>query len=238
MDTNWTEILDQYIHKIVSPDGRQTYESKEKLIDTILTLAQLKDTDKVIDIGCGWGNFTKICGELADNVIGIEPNLDNLKEAKKCTYSGNVEYIQGSFEKLNYNQKANKIVSMLAFHQVPWKDKEKALKNIYDILEKDGQFFLCDTMIMFNPKKNPKLFDKVYRYLLKETTPNEIYIQYIEPYLQDDVIYSIEDMKENTPEETMFYLLEELDIWAKKANLKLIKTIEICPFFGVVVFQK
>ena len=45
-------------------------------------------------------------------------------------------------------------------------------------------------------------------------------------------------MKENTPEETMFYLLEELDFWAKKANLKLIKTIEICPFFGVVVFQK
>jgi len=93
-------------------------------------------------------------------------------------------------------------------------------------------------MIMFNPKKNQKLFDKVYRYLLKETTPNEIYIQYIEPYLHDNVIYSIEDMKENTPEDTMFYLLDELDSWAKKANLKLIKTIEICPFFGVVVFQK
>lgn len=238
MDKNWMKILNRYVNKIVSPDGRQTYESKEKLVDTLLELAELKDTDKVIDIGCGWGNFTKICGELASKVIGIEPNLDNLNEAKKCTDLVNVEYVQGSFEQLNYNQKVNKVVSMLAFHQVPWKDKEGALKNVSDVLEKDGQFFLCDTIIMFNPEEKTELFDKVYRYILKETTPDEIYTQYIEPYLNDDVIYSVNDMKENTPEDNRFYFLDELNAWAKNADLKLIKTIEILPFFGIVVLQK
>jgi ubiquinone/menaquinone biosynthesis C-methylase UbiE len=237
MDTNWTSVLDNYVNKVVSPDGRQTYESKERLVDTLLELAELKDTDKVIDIGCGWGNFTKICGEFVSNVIGIEPNLENLNEAKKRTDSVNVQYVQGSFEQLNCNQKANKIVSMLAFHQVPWKDKERALKNISDVLEKDGYFLLCDTMIMFNPEEEPELFDKVYRYLLKETTPEEIYTQYIEPYLDKDAIYSVNDMKENTPEDNRFYFLEELESWAKKSGLKLIKTVEICPFFGVVVLQ-
>ncbi|HHU02726.1 MAG TPA: class I SAM-dependent methyltransferase [Christensenellaceae bacterium] len=238
MKTNWSKLLDKYVNKIVSPDGRQTYESKEELVNTILELAELKDTDKVIDIGCGWGNFIETCSRLVNSVIGIEPNLDNLNEAKKRNNSANVEYIQGSFEKLHFNQTADKVVSMLAFHQVPWKEKEKALKNVYDILEKDGYFFLCDTMIMFNPERNPELFDRVYRYILKETTPNEIYTQYIEPYLNDDVIYSVDDMKENTPENNRFYSIEELDSWAEKANLKLINTIEICPFFGVVIFQK
>ncbi|NLL62582.1 MAG: methyltransferase domain-containing protein [Candidatus Atribacteria bacterium] len=238
MDTNWTRVLSGYVNKIVSPDGRQTYESKKKLVDTLLELAELKDTDTVIDIGCGWGNFTKICSELVNSVIGIEPNLENLNKAKEHTDSVNVQYVQGSFEQLNCNQKTNKIVSMLTFHQVPWKDKEKSLKNVSDILEKDGHFFLCDTMIMFNPEEEPELFDKVYRYLLKETTPDEIYTQYIEPCLNDKVTYSVADMIENTPEDNRFYFLDELYSWAKKADLKLIKTIEFCPFFGVVVLQK
>jgi cyclopropane fatty-acyl-phospholipid synthase-like methyltransferase len=238
MDTNWTRVLSGYVNKIVSPDGRQTYESKKKLVDTLLELAELKDTDTVIDIGCGWGNFTKICSELANSVIGIEPNLENLNKAKEHTDSVNVQYVQGSFEQLNCNQKTNKIVSMLTFHQVSWKDKGKSLKNVSDILEKDGHFFLCDTMIMFNPEEKPELFDKVYRYLLKETTPDEIYTQYIEPCLNDNVTYSVADMIENTPEDNRFYFLDELYSWAKKADLKLIKTIEFCPFFGVVVLQK
>ena len=112
------------------------------------------------------------------------------------------------------------------------------MKNVSDILEKDGHFFLCDTMIMFNPEEKPELFDKVYRYLLKETTPDEIYTQYIEPCLNDNVTYSVADMIENTPEDNRFYFLDELYSWAKKADLKLIKTIEFCPFFGVVVLQK
>ncbi|MGP1418872.1 MAG: class I SAM-dependent methyltransferase [Sphaerochaetaceae bacterium] len=43
--------------------------------------ARLKKTDTVVDIGCGWGNFSKACREFSDKVIGIEPNADNLKEA-------------------------------------------------------------------------------------------------------------------------------------------------------------
>lgn len=124
MKANWTAILNKYIHKLVSPDGRQTYESKPDLVNLILELAKLQKTDKVIDLGCGWGNFLKVCSNFSGEVIGIEPNSDNLKEAANRSGGKNIKYIQGSFENLNYKDRVNKIISMLAFHQVPWDDSD------------------------------------------------------------------------------------------------------------------
>lgn len=120
---------------------------------------------------------------------------------------------------------------MLAFHQVPWKDKAKALQNVAGVLEKGRLFFLCDTMLLFNPEDDTKLFDSVYRYLLKETAPDEIYKKYIAPNLDDSTIYTIADMKENSPEDTWFYSLEELKNWAEPSGLKVSKVIELSPFF-------
>ena len=148
MAENWTALLDKYINKLISPDGRQTYESKDELVNLMLKLAELKKSDKVMDIGCGWGNFSKVCSNFSDEVIGIEPNADNLQEAVNRS-NGNVKYIQGSFEELNCNQSINKAISMLAFHQVPWDYKEKSLENISKRLTTDGYFYLCDTMLLF-----------------------------------------------------------------------------------------
>lgn len=137
MAENWTALLDKYINKLISPDGRQTYESKDELVNLMLKLAELKKSDKVMDIGCGWGNFSKVCSDFSDEVIGIEPNTENLQEAINFS-NGNVKYIQGSFEELNCNQRVNKVISMLAFHQVPWDYKEKSLENISEILKVQG----------------------------------------------------------------------------------------------------
>lgn len=238
MDTDWTEILNKYINKLVSPDGRQTYESKNELVDFMIDLMDIQSNDRIIDIGSGWGNFLIKASNSSENVIGIEPNLDNLNEAKKRSVGKNIKYIQGSFEKLNFSQKADKAISMLAFHQVPWDDKVKALKNVSDIIDDNGYFYLCDTLILFNPNEDTKLFDKAYRYLLKETTPDEIYKNYIEPYIDDSEVYTIDDMKENSPKDNWFYSIEDVKKWIKDTNLKIIKVAELCPFFGVVIFQK
>lgn len=237
MAENWTALLDKYINKLISPDGRQTYESKDELVNLMLKLAELKKSDKVMDIGCGWGNFSKVCSNFSDEVIGIEPNADNLQEAINRS-NGNVKYIQGSFEELNCNQSVNKVISMLAFHQVPWDYKEKSLENISKILTTDGYFYLCDTMLLFDTENDTKLFNKVYRFLLKETTPEEIYKNYIEPYLKENEVYTVEDMRENSHKDNWFYSLKELEHWSEKANMELVKTVAICPFFGVLIFKK
>ncbi len=93
-------------------------------------------------------------------------------------------------------------------------------------------------MILFDPEDDPERFDKVYRYLLKETTPDEIYKKDIEPYLVSSEAYTVNDMRENSPKDNWFYSIKEAENWAEHAALKLVKTIELCPFFGVAVFQK
>lgn len=234
----WTGVLNKYIRKLISPDGRQTYESKSELVHLMIESARLKKTDTVVDIGCGWGNFPNACRGFSDKVIGIEPNADNLKEAMNRSRGKGIEYIQGSFENLNYNGKADKIISMLAFHQVPWNDKAKALKNVSESLAWDGCFLLCDTVILFNPDENPELFDKVYRYLLRETVPDEIYKKHIEPYLVDGEVYTLNDMREGSPKDNWFYSMKDLDEWAEFAGLESEKKVELCPFFGVIAFRK
>lgn len=252
LDKNWGKILAKYVAKTLSPDGRETYESNDLLIKTLFEFAGILKTDKVVDIGCGWGNFTNFCAKFCDNVVGIEPNEQNLQtainrsksakfmqnEAKNCSQKAPT-YIQGGFENLNIaRESANKIVSMLVFHQVLEKHRQKSLQNISKILKNGGKFIICDVMILFDANKNVALFNEVYRYLLKETTPKDVYLRFIEPYLKDDEIYTLADMKQNNYENSSFYTLYELEILAKSANLRLVKKMEICPFFGIVVFKK
>ncbi|HNZ25838.1 MAG TPA: hypothetical protein PLG34_00080 [Spirochaetota bacterium] len=45
-------------------------------------------------------------------------------------------------------------------------------------------------------------------------------------------------MKENSPKDNWFYLLEELENRGKQADLKIVKKVEFCPFFGIGVLQK
>ena len=55
MRSTWDNILKKYIHNLVSPDGRNTFESTPELVKAILQKAKITSNDTVIDIGCGWG---------------------------------------------------------------------------------------------------------------------------------------------------------------------------------------
>lgn len=74
MQNAWTKALNTYVNKLISPDGRQTYESKESLVDLMLDVMKVQKYDTVMDIGSGWGNFTIRVSDFANTVIGIEPN--------------------------------------------------------------------------------------------------------------------------------------------------------------------
>lgn len=238
MTISWDETLKTYVRNLISPDGRNTFESTPALIQVILDKANIRDEDTVIDVGCGWGNITRQCAELTKgDVIGIEPNFDNLQEAQKKSDSSNIRYVQGAFEQLNCAQTADVIISSLAFHQVPYQRKIESLRNIAKVLKNSGRFILCDTMIMFDPKSEQGLFDKVYRYLLEKTTPPDIYRKQIAPYIQNDHIYTWEDMKQYTPENNWFYSLNELTVWAAENGMTILEKEEFCPFFGIVTIS-
>ena len=55
MKKSWEKNLYIYIKRTISPDGRDTFESTHALSERMFEFASVKDGDKVLDLGCGWG---------------------------------------------------------------------------------------------------------------------------------------------------------------------------------------
>ena len=237
MNSTWDNILKKYVHNLVSPDGRNTFESTPELVKVILQKAKITSSDTVIDIGCGWGNLTREIACYSAYTIGIETNLNNLNTAKSFRTAEPIEYLQGAFESLNCSRKIDVAVSSLVFHQVKYSLKTIALKNVKNALNKNGRFVLCDTMILFDAKDEPEFFDMVYRYLLEKTTPTDIYKKHIAPYLQKNHTYTWDDMKKYTPKDNWFYSLAELKEWLAECSLVIVDKFELCPFFGIITIE-
>lgn len=238
MENEWDTILEQYICNVISPDGRDTFESTQKLNDEIMNVANISADNVVLDMGCGWGNVTRVCAtKTSHTVIGIEPNFQNIEEAKQRSKEYNINYIQGSFEKPGFDKKADIIISSLAFHQVNYEYKSHALKSIGDMLNTSGRFILCDVMLFFNAQQDVLKFNHVYRYLLKKTTPKSVYTKYIAPYIDETHIYTWEDMKAYTPQDFWFYSLDDIRNWLQENNLIITKQQSLCPFFGILTIE-
>ncbi len=235
MKEAWDAVLDQYVHHLISPDGRDTFESTSLLVEKMRSLCDVRDTDTLVDIGCGWGNFALAAAKYARNVVGIEPDPANIRAAKRRSAESAIQYIQGSFEEPNYAGKADWVISSLVFHQVSYDRKITALQNIANMLNPNGRFVLCDPIILFDAEKEIERFNEVYRYLLRRTTPRDVYQKYIEPTLEEGIIYTWQDMKAYTPKDNWFYSIAELETWLFECGLKIIRTEELAPFFGIVV---
>lgn len=240
MNSEWNDIFDSYVSRIISPDGRDTFESSTQLVSDIIDMAKIDQSHTVIDIGSGWGNVTMPLSKIAKKVIGIELDKKNIKEAQKRAEMAdikNIAYIHGSFENPKYSEKADRVISSLVFHQVKPDKREKSLLNVKKLLSEDGMFILCDTFMFFDSENDSTLFNKVYRYLLPKTTPVKIYEKYIKPHMESDFdyVYTWEDMKKYTPKENWYYSKTELETILKKIDMKIIEEKVFSPFFGIVV---
>ena len=83
---------ESYVHLslLVREDGM-------KLIYT----AAPKEGSKVLDIGCGTGNHSKVIADLVGaegKLVGIDPDTERLRLAKEMYSASNIEYLERSAE--------------------------------------------------------------------------------------------------------------------------------------------
>lgn len=64
-------------------------------------LAEELGAKTIIDLGCGTGLLTLELAKRGYQAIGIEPSIEMLAVARKKPHADKVEWIQGSFEKMN-----------------------------------------------------------------------------------------------------------------------------------------
>ena len=125
------------------------------------------------------------------------------------------------------------LVSSLMLHQVSDADQLALFQKIHSWLKDGGEMVFADERILFDPEAEPERFNRVYRYLLANTTPKDVYEQQIKPYLTDGYVYTWQDMKANTPPEFWFHVLPHLQTKLHAANLVLREVKELTPFFGL-----
>jgi len=117
---------------------------REKIVNSV----EIKNADKVLDVGCGTGMFLKLLKEKHDGVeaIGIDPDKGALEIAtKRLTKFKDVKLIRGFGETLPFEDETFDIVfSTLAFHHMPTDIKQKAIKEIFRVLKKGGKLAIVD----------------------------------------------------------------------------------------------
>ncbi|MCL2323078.1 MAG: class I SAM-dependent methyltransferase [Oscillospiraceae bacterium] len=115
-----------------------------EIIKKIILLYFKNKPEVVVDIGSGTGLSTLIWSEIAQNIIGIEPNDEMRATAEKNSKSDNIVYYKGVSNQTNLpSDYADIITISQAFH---WMDIDSTLFEVYRVLKNDGvlAIFDCD----------------------------------------------------------------------------------------------
>ncbi len=132
----------------------------EKILDFFISKLQIKEKDRVLDLGCGFGRLFPFLSKNTKNVWGIEVNEESLEEARKYPYEN---FKKGTAEKTDFESDYfDKIVSWEVYDVV---EQEEALAEENRIMKKDGLFlvtgknnnYLEDDKAAFIAERNAKL---------------------------------------------------------------------------------
>lgn len=106
--------------------------------EILLKLLKIGDNDDVLDLGCGTGHLTRKIRSLTNGkVVGIDPSEGMIREAIEKSRGLNIVYEIKSAEEMDYKECFDVIFCNSAFQW--FKDPEKAIKNCYRALRKNGR---------------------------------------------------------------------------------------------------
>tara|TARA_R110002111_G_scaffold1841_3_gene12477 strand:+ start:577 stop:1347 length:771 start_codon:yes stop_codon:yes gene_type:complete len=110
-----------------------------------------KPNSKILDIGCGTGNFSIQLSTLCEKVYAIDVSETMLKFAQSKAIAANATNISFSHTGyLNFDlpkDHLDGVISSLSLHHLPDFWKSVALNRIFRVLKPGGRFYLYDVVI-------------------------------------------------------------------------------------------
>jgi len=118
-------------------------EAQEAKLDLVCRKLGLKNGDKILDIGCGWGSFIKYAVEkYGVYAVGITVSEEEAKIASKLCSGLSAEIRIQDYRNINVREKFDHIVSLEMFENVGTKNYKVYMKKVHELLEDDGLFLL------------------------------------------------------------------------------------------------
>ena len=138
--------------------GAATYYSKYRpmyppmLIRYLVERFSLNGEQQVMDLGCGPGNLTIRLADWCNKIVGVDPENEMIKEAKRLHSElriGDIHWFNGDLEqyRAQHHEKFELVTIAKAFH---WMDRSKVLEDLYDMLNIGGGIAIIDN---FEPDK-------------------------------------------------------------------------------------
>ncbi|MEG6615993.1 class I SAM-dependent methyltransferase [Peptococcaceae bacterium 1198_IL3148] len=109
----------------------------------------MKDTDTILDFGCGTGTLTIMTKKEVPQAItyGVDIDPKILEIAQNKVKNSDYEIFLNTYDGITLpynNEMFDKVLSSLVFHHLTRSQKVKALEEIYRILKVGGELHIAD----------------------------------------------------------------------------------------------
>ena len=122
-------------------DAKTLDKAQEAKLDLICKKIQLKKTDTVLDIGCGWGSFSKYAAEkYGCRVIAVNISEEQVAYARKSCKGLPVEILLSDYRDVKGT--FNKVVAIGICEHIGYKNYRTLMEVAHRSLKKDGIFLL------------------------------------------------------------------------------------------------
>ncbi len=139
------------------PAGRLRAEKRSALI---IEGANLMAGQRVLEIGCGTGNFTEIFARTGAQIVAVDISPDLLEKAlARGLPAGQVQFIQQRFEDCDANGSFDAVIGSSILHHL---DIQLAFSKIFDLLKPGGRLSFGEPNML-----NPQVFLERRFYFIK-----------------------------------------------------------------------
>ena len=160
----WLERMFWNLHSYTWDDFLQLPETREGIQATVAWLASYRqrDNERVLDIGCGTGNYALALAEVGFDVVGIDFAPGMLKKAR--AKAAQLPQASVTFEQADFNRALrflansfDRVICVVAFQCVA--NPPRFLREIRRVLKPDGLFLVVvgDSSQTAAPKPKKKL---------------------------------------------------------------------------------
>ena len=139
----YQDMLDaRMIYTCAYWENAQSLEhAQEDKCELICRKLQLKSTDRVLDLGCGWGGFATYAAErYGCHVTGYNISAEQIRYAREHARDLPVEFIEADYSEAR--GRYDKIVSIGMFEHIGPKNYASAIPHASTLLADDGLFLL------------------------------------------------------------------------------------------------
>lgn len=120
---------------------------RRRAAELVTRMAEIDETDQVVDIGCGPGTTARIAARTGARVLGVDPARPMLRLARQFTRprpgSGEVQFLPGEAEQLALPAESSTVCwSLASVHH--WRDLDAAIAEVSRILRPAGRFIALE----------------------------------------------------------------------------------------------